>query len=229
MTINVRRRMAGFATMGAIGFAATGFVLSSCSVNVPDPTAPKPSPSVSTLATPTITPGHDAAAVAAKDLPLSAGGTLAPGDPVTVATRLEEIPGWSVVHSGLQGEVRYKKTDGCLLNVRVSVNQGPLVTKGDDTASTQELFHFLDAGISPETLKPATLRWGQDTDKPPRAVEFLSLTSPAASGGTASLVLARLFSAPQSSVYISLACPTDAALAAARLDLDAKLAIVPQS
>lgn len=224
MAFSVRRRLAGSVALGTVGV-----VLVSCSVNVPDPSAPKPSPSQSTLATPTITPGHDAEAVAAKDLPLTAGGTLAPGDPVTVSSKLEEVPGWSVVHSGLQGEARFRKSDGCTLAARVSVNQGPLVVAGDDAASTKGLFHYLDAGINVDKLKPASLRWGQDTDKPVRSVEFLALESSAASGGQPVVVLARLFSAPASSVYISLACPDDASLAKARAEVAAKLAVVPPS
>ena len=132
--------------------AALGALLAGCSVNVPDPAAPKPSPSESTLSTPTITPGHDAEALAAKDLPLDAGGPLAPGDPVVVSSLLEEAPGWSVVHSGLQGETRYAKTDGCAVVVRVSLNQGPLVVPGDDAASTKELFRYVDPGIAVDKL-----------------------------------------------------------------------------
>ena len=221
---NVRRRLAGLVSAGA-----AGVLLAGCTVNVPDPAAPKPSPSVSTLATPTITPGHDAAAVAAKDLPLAAGGTLAPGEPVTVSTRLEEVPGWSVVHSALQGETRYKKTDGCMLAVRVSVNQGPLVVAGDDVASTKELFHYLDAGVAVDSLKTASLRWGEDSDTPQHSVEFLSLESSPASGAQSAVVLARLFSAPASSVYVSLACPDDKSLAPARAEIMAQLVVVPPS
>ncbi|MGF4042833.1 hypothetical protein ACX800_01400 [Paenarthrobacter nitroguajacolicus] len=224
MANNVRRRLAGLVAGGA-----AGVLLAGCTVNVPDPAAPKPSPSVSTLATPTITPGHDAAAVAAKDLPLAAGGTLAPGEPVTVSTRLEEVPGWSVVHSALQGETRHKKTDGCILAVRVSVNQGPLVVAGDDVASTKALFDYLNAGVAVDSLKPASLRWGEDSDKPQHSVEFLSLESSSASGGQSAVVLARLFSAPASSVYVSLACPDDKTLAPARAEIMAQLVVVPPS
>ncbi|MGF6833894.1 hypothetical protein QF015_002069 [Paenarthrobacter sp. TE4293] len=219
---NVRRRVAGIAALGTVGV-----VLAACTVNVPDPAAPQPSPSESTLATPTITPGHDAAAVAAKDLPLAAGNTLAPGDPVTVSLRLEEVPGWTVVHSGLQGEVRYKKSDGCTLAARVSVNQGPLVVPGDDAASTKELFRYLDPGIALENVKPVSLRWGQDSDKPHHNVEFLAVESSNASGGKPAVVMARLFSVPASSVYISVACPDDGTLAKARAEAVAQLVVDP--
>lgn len=218
----------GWAAIAVLGVPAVlGALLGGCSVNVPDPAAPKPSPSESTLSTPTITPGHDAEALAAKDLPLSAGGTLAPGDPVLVSSRLEEVQGWSVVHSGLQGETRYAKTDGCVVVVRVSVNQRPLVVPGDDAASTKELFRYLDPGIAVEKLKPSSLRWGQDSGKPERHVELLALESAPASGGTAALVLARLFSSPASSVYVSVACPDSGTLAKARAEVQSRLAVVP--
>lgn len=218
----------GFAAVAGLGAAAASAVLlAGCSVNVPDPAAPKPSPSASTLSTPTITPGHDAEALAAKDLPLAAGETLAPGDPVLVSSQLEEAPGWSVVHSGLQGETRFAKTDGCVVVVRVSVNQGPLVVPGDDAASTKELFRYLDPGADVDKLTPASLRWGQDSGKPEHRVEFLALESAPSSGGTAALVLARLFSSPASSIYISIACPDSGTLAKARAEVQSGLAVVP--
>lgn len=218
----VRRRVAALGAAGTVGV-----LLAACSVSVPDPAAPTPAVSEPALATPTITPGHDAAAVAAKDLPLDAGGTLAAGDPVTLGNRLEEVPGWSVVHSGLQGENKYKKTDGCMAVARVAVNQGPLVVPGDDAASTKALFAYLDAGTAAENLKPVKLPWGQDTDGPQRQVEFLALESPGTSGGQAMLVWARLFSKPASSVYVSLACPDADALATSKAELAGHVAVIP--
>lgn len=222
MAVNVRRRLVAFGLAGTLGL-----VLGGCSVNVPDPSAPRPSPSESTPATPTITPGHDAAAVAAKDLPLGSGASLVAGEPVTMANRLQEVPGWTLTRSAMQGESQYKKSDGCVVDSRVSINQGPLVVAGDDAASTKALFQYLDAGIDVSRLKPATLRWGQDTDQPRRTVELLALKSPAASGGKSALVLARLFSGPASSVYVSIVCPDDAALGRAGADVEAQLVVVP--
>lgn len=224
MVENVRRRLLA---LGAAGSA--GLLIAGCSVNVPDPAAPQPSTAESTLSTPTITPGHDAAAVAAKDLPLGAGGTLVPGEPVTYASRLEEVPGWSAVHSGLQGENRYANADGCVAVARVSVNQGPLVVPGDDVASTKALFQYLDAGVDTEKLKAATLRWGQDSEKTQRSVELLALESGSTAGGKPALVMARLFSGPASSVYVSIACPSASALAKAKADVQAQVALVPPS
>lgn len=221
MVGNVRRRLLG------LGVLASAAVLGACSVNVPDPTAPKPSPVESMLSTPTITPGHDAAAVAAKDLPLSAGASLVPGDPVTIASKLQEAPGWSLVHAAMQGEDRYRKSDGCVVVTRVSVNQGPLVEAGNDEASTKAMFQYLNPAIDAGRLKPVSLRWGQDSDKPLRQVELLALESSAAGGGTSALVLGRLFSGPAASVYVSITCPDDAALAKARADVESGVVLVP--
>ena len=71
-----------------------------CSVGVPDPAAPRDIQTTPPLATPTITPGHDAAAVAAKDLPFTAGDSLAAGIAVGLSDGLREAPG---VEAG-QGE-----------------------------------------------------------------------------------------------------------------------------
>lgn len=221
MVRNVRRRLLG---LGAVASAA---VLGACSVNVPDPAAPKPSPVESTLSTPTITPGHDAAAVAAKDLPLSAGASLVPGDPVTMESKLQEVPGWSLVHAAKQGEDEYKKSDGCVAVTRVSINQGPLVEAGNDEASTKAMFQYMNPAIDPGRLTPVTLRWGQDTDKPLRKVELLALESSAANGGASAVVLGRLFSGPAASVYVSVTCPDDAALAKARADVESGVVLVP--
>jgi hypothetical protein len=210
-----------------LGVAASAVVLAACSVNVPDPAAEKPSPVESTVAAPTITPGHDADAVAAKDLPLSAGSSLVPGDPVSTASKLQEAPGWSLVHAAMQGEDRYKKSDGCVAVTRVAVNQGPLVEPGNDEASTKAMFQYMDPGVDAGRLKPVNLRWGQDADKPPRKVELLALESSAASGGTSALVLGRLFSGPASSVFVSVNCLDDAALAKARADVESSVALVP--
>ncbi|WP_338058370.1 hypothetical protein [Arthrobacter nitrophenolicus] len=67
-------------------------LLSGCSLDVRDPAAPEAAESPTVPATPTITPGHDAEAVAAQDLPFSAGGILARGVPVGISDGLREAP-----------------------------------------------------------------------------------------------------------------------------------------
>ncbi|UVJ38355.1 hypothetical protein [Arthrobacter sp. CJ23] len=223
-----RRRAAPFAGVTFAG-TALAVLLASCSVNVPDPQAPTPVQEVSTLATPSITPGHDAAAVAAKDLPFGAGGSLADGVPVGISGGLEKIPGWSLTMEDAQGESRYTKTDGCAVAARLSINQGPLSVPGDDKASTEALFRYLDPAVVPERLTVQTLRWGGDADKPAPRVEVLALEPRAKAPARSTAVLARLFSRAGSSAYISISCPDAGTLAKAKADVGARLAIVPPS
>jgi hypothetical protein len=203
-------------------------LLAGCSIGIPDPTAPTVEQSTPGLATPTITPGHDAEAVAAKDLPFTAGGELAPGTAVGISDGLKDAPGWKPVKENVAGENQYVKNDGCLVAAKVRTNQTPLVAS-DDRASTVGLYAYLDPSILPEYLKTETLRWGGDPDKPGPRVEVLVLEQPALPGARATAVMARLFSTPASSVYISVSCPDSSTLAAARQDVAARLIIVPPS
>lgn len=209
--------------------AALGAVLvGGCSVDVRDPTAPQPVASTPALATPTITPGHDADAVAAQDLPFAAGGSLAPGVPVGISDGLKEATGWKAVSRDVAGESRYMKADGCLVAAKVRTNQGALA-RGDDRESTLALFEYLDPSILPGYLKTEALRWGADPEGPGRTVEVLALEQAAQPAGKATAVLARLFGTAGSSLYISVSCPNAAALAAARADVVRFLPVLPPS
>lgn len=201
-------------------------VLASCSVNVPDPEVTTPAPPPSVLATPTITPGHDADAVAAKDLPLKAGKTLAAGVPVEISDGLREVPGWRVIQDKVQGQSRFARKDGCEVTTRLSLNQGALAVVGDDKVSTEKLFAYLDPSIAPDSLKAETLRWGGDDDKPRRKVEVLAL-NPRPAGGKAFSVMARLFATAGSSAYFAVVCPSPSALASAKADVAKYLPLIP--
>ena len=213
--------------LGALVIAAAS--LASCSVNVPDPEAPKPEPAKSVLATPTITPGHDAEAVAAKDLPLAAGGTLAAGVPVGISDGLREAPGWKIVQENVQGQSRFARKDGCEVTTRLSLNQGALAVAGGDKASTEAMFAYLDPSIAPSYLKAETLRWGGDDEKPRRKVEVLAFNAKTAASGKSVSILARLFATAGSSAYVAVVCPSPAALATAKSDVATYLPLVPPS
>jgi len=204
-------------------------VLAGCSVGVPDPAAPRPASSAATLATPTVTPGYDAEAVAARNLPLSAGDRLAAGVPVQLSDGLRDAPRWKPGKQDVAGTSEYRKADGCLVSARVRVNQWPLVVAGDDKASTEALFRYLDPSIVPSYLRSATLRWGGESGKPGPSVEVLALEGGNRGGGRATASFARLFAKSGSSVYVSVSCPNAAALAAARADVAARLAVLPPS
>ena len=203
--------------------------LAGCSVGVPDPSAPKAAPATPTLATPTITPGHDAAAVAAQDMPFAAGGTLAAGVPVRLSDGLREQPGWKPGAENVAGTSEYVRSDGCVVSAKVRTNQSALAVSGDDRASTEALFQYLDASILPAYLKSETLRWGGEPGKPAPRVEVLVYAGGERAGARATAIYARLFGTSGSSVYLSASCPDAATLATARIETEAWIAVVPPS
>ena len=217
------------AAAGLVAGALLGMLaLAGCSVGVPDPEAPKVQQTATALATPTITPGHDAAAVAARDMPFSAGASLAEGVPVGISDGLKSSPGWTPVKENVAGESQYVKSDGCLVAAKVRANQSPLVL-ADDRESTVGLFTYLDPTILPAYLKTATLRWGGEPDKPGPQVEVLVLEEPGQAGARSTAIMARVFGTAASSVYVSVSCPDAATLAAARAEVAARLVVVPPS
>ncbi len=229
MTMPTTVRPAGGTWLGAALAGALGTVLlSGCSVDVRDPAAPDVVESTPALATPTITPGHDAEAVAGQDLPFAAGGTLARDVPLGISDGLKDAPGWKQVKNNVAGESQYEKADGCLVAAKVRSNQGALA-RGDDRESTVALFEYLDPTLLPGSLKADTLRWGANREGPVRRVEVLALEQAAPPGGKATAILARLFATAGSSVYVSVSCPDAASLDAARADVAAFLPVQPPS
>ncbi|HSU47822.1 MAG TPA: hypothetical protein VLJ40_12995 [Arthrobacter sp.] len=215
-----RRVPPAFATLAAV-------LLGGCSVDVRDPAAPAAPASTQVLSTPTITPGHDAAAVAGRDMPFAAGSTLAPGMPVGISDELKSVPGWKLAQENVAGASQYVKADGCIVAARVSTGQDPLV-RGGDRESTVALFQYLDATIQPSYLKTENLQWGGTPDAPGKNVEMLALEQ-APPGGRSTAVLARVFGTAGSSAYISISCPDPATLASARNDVLRYLPLVPPS
>jgi hypothetical protein len=210
----------------AVAAAAAVVFLGGCSVGIPDPAVPTSQPATRQLATPTITPGHDAAAVAARNMTFSAGTTLARGVPVGLSEGLADAPKWRQAGNNAGGTTLYLKSDGCQAAAKVRVNQWPLA-KGDDQESTAGLFAYLDPTILPKYLKRAALRWGGEPGKPGPMVDVLVLERAARPAGKAAVVLARVFGTAGSSVYVSVSCPSAPALAAARADVERWLTVVP--
>lgn len=217
---------AGRRPVPILAAAMAALLMGGCSVEVRDPAAPEPAASTPAVATPTITPGHDAEAVAGRDLPFAAGGTLAPGVPVGISDGLKEAPGWKAGSRNVAGESRYTKADGCLVAAKARTNQDALA-RADDRESTIALFEYLDPSILPGYLKTETLQWGASPEGPGRAVEVLALEPAPQPGGRATAVLARLFGTAGSSVYVSISCPDAASLASARSDVVRFLPLVP--
>lgn len=209
--------------------AGVALTVAGCSLDVPDPAAPKIVPPTPVVATPTITPGYDAAAVAGKDMPFAAGDTLPAGVPVGISDGLAKAPGWKPGKQDVAGENQYIKADGCLVAAKVRTNQWPLTSSGSDKTSTAELFTYLDSTILPDYLTPANLRWGGEPDKPAPKVEVLVLESRPTPGAKATSIMARMFAKTGSSVYISISCPDQATLSAAKADVVQSVAVVPPS
>lgn len=209
--------------------ASVVLTVTGCSLNVPDPAAPKAVPTTPGIATPTITPGYDAAAVAGKDMTFAAGDTLPPGVPVGISDGLVQTPGWKPGKQDVAGESQYLKTDGCVVAAKVRTNQWPLTSSGNDKTSTIELFTYLDSTILPEYLTPANLRWGGEPDKPAPKMEVLVFEARPTSGARATSIMARMFAKTGSSVYISISCPDQGTLSAAKADVVQRLAVVPPS
>ncbi|AUZ35304.1 hypothetical protein C3B78_13150 [Arthrobacter sp. PGP41] len=219
-------RGAGRRTVPLLAAALAALLAGGCSIDVRDPAVPEPVASTPAVATPTITPGHDAEAVAGRDLPFAAGGTLAPGVPVGISDGLKEAPGWKAGSRNVAGESRYTKADGCLVAAKTRTSQNALA-RADDRESTIALFEYLDPSILPGYLKTETLQWGAPQEGPGRTVEVLALEQAAKPGGRATAVLARLFGTAGSSVYVSISCPDAATLAAAKADVVRFLPVLP--
>ena len=208
--------------------ALPALALASCAVSVPDPGALPSVQEATTVATPSITPGHDADAIAGKDLPLSAGDTLQAGAPVGISDGLKDAPEWKVERSNVQGESQYSKSDGCTVATRVRSNQGALSVDGNEKASTAALFQFLDPSILPEYLRVETLPWGDGQgDKPKHQVEVLALEGNKNAGSRATAIFARLFTKAGSSAYVSVSCPDAGKLTEAKEDVMSHLMLVP--
>jgi hypothetical protein len=212
----------------ALLVALPALALASCAVSLPDPGALQSHQEVTTVATPSITPGHDAEAIAGKDLPLSAGDTLQAGVPVGISDGLKDAPEWKVERSNVQGESQYSKSDGCTVVTRVRSNQGALSVEGNEKASTAALFQYLDPSILPEYLRVETLPWGDGQgDKPKHQVEVLALEGNKNAGSRATAIFARLFTKAGSSAYVSVSCPDTGKLAEAKDDIMSHLMLVP--
>lgn len=229
------------AKLGAVaGLLGIGLMMSltACTFTVQSPqdtstisASPKP-----TFAAPTITAGHNADAVAAKDMSWAAGNTLSVGVPVSWGDQLTQVdvvgnktppPSWKPVKSNQTGWTEYQHANGCLLSYWQTANQQGLMVPNDDKASTVALFRYLIPSILPETLKGSTMRWAKQLDKPSPKIDFLSLRTPAKDKLPARLYSARMFNKAGTGLVFSLSCATDALLNSTFSASQSKLAVAP--
>ncbi|MCQ9163075.1 MULTISPECIES: hypothetical protein [unclassified Arthrobacter] len=223
--------------LAAVASAAGALALGGCTiaVPVPGPTATVAPPS--TFAAPTIQAGHDAAAVAAKNMTFPAGTTLSRNVPVGYNDILGQggysgsgapaPPEWKLLKNNVAGQTLYSNTAGCQLAYWATSNQGPLITPGDDLASTRKLMAYLIPSVVPESLKPAELPWSAEAGKGNRTISFLSYGTKASKGVPASTVWGRLLGTAGTGLVVSLACPTDALLASTTPRVMDKLSVAP--
>lgn len=213
--------------------------ISGCTITVP---VNQPSVSVSstpkpTYAPPTIQAGHNAAAVAAKNMSFQAGNSLSPGVAVGFSDVLgqgegtysdkPQPPEWKLLAQNVAGRTSYSNQSGCLMTYWTTANQGPLIVAGDDRASTLKLFGYLIPSVVPGALAEATWPWVSEAGKNGPTISFLRYNTKASASGPASALWARMLGTSNTGLVISLSCPTDALLASTAPRLAAKLTVAP--
>ncbi|WP_051389090.1 hypothetical protein [Arthrobacter sp. 35W] len=229
----MRRRLAAGGVVAVAALALAGCTISLPAQQEVPPTAAAPT----SFAAPATTAGHDAAAVAAADMTFAAGATLSPGEPLAFADSLATAsygsdaaaPEWTAAPSPAAGSQKYTNAAGCTLVHWTTVNQGPLATSGDDRAATTELFRYLMPSVVESSLKPAAWSWNKEPGKGGPSIDFLSYRSRDAASGSAVAAWGRMVSAADMGLFISLACPTEAALDLATASASARLSVVPPS
>lgn len=216
-------------------------VLSGCSISIPAPAQPTAGQSAAppTYAPPTIVAGHDDAAVAAAPMTFEAGNTLMPGVPVAFSDILDqppqdyaETPGppeWKLVKKNVAGQTQYSNVSGCQLAHWITAKQGPLVTEGDDKASTVALMKYLIPSAMEGSLAEAKLPWAAEAGKAGQQISFLSFNTKAAKDVMASTVWGRMLGTADTGLVVNLACPTDELLAATAPKMMEKLSVAPPS
>ncbi len=230
----VRNRILGVTAAAVAGVLALG----GCTVTVPAPVPPAGVQATppATYAAPTTRAGHDAAAVAARDMTFAAGNLLSPNVPVgyndllgrsDYASTAAAVPEWKQLKDNVAGQVRYSNGAGCQLAHWVTTNQGPLVTPGDDLASTQKLMEYLIPSVVPDSLRQARLPWAPEAGGRGRTISFQSYTAKASEGVAASTVWGRMLGTAGTGLVVTLSCPTDGLLASTTPRVMAKLAVAP--
>lgn len=224
--------MVCFATAGVAG-------ISGCSIAVPAPesTGVASATGQQSFAAPTVQAGHDAAAVAGKNMTFDAGVTLSPGVPVGYSDVFGETPGsydsapaapeWTRTSNNVAGQSSYSNAAGCIAAYWTTTNQGPLIEAGDDRASTKKLFKYLIPSVVEDSLKEATLPWVTQAGKPGPSISFLRYDTHASEGVAASSVWARMLGTADTGLVVSLSCPSDELLAATTPAVMKKLSVVP--
>lgn len=217
--------------------------LSGCTIALPASDAPNTAQNTTppTFAPPTVVAGYDAKAVAAAPMTFAAGETLLPNVPVGFSDILGEPqqtadytktpgpPEWKLLLNNVAGQTQYSNDAGCQLAYWTTSNQGPLITQGDDRASSVALMKYLLPSVIDSALAEVQLPWAAEAGKPGTGISFLAFRTRAGKGFMASTVWARLLGTANTGLLVSLACPTDDLLAAAAPKVMEKLSVAPPS
>lgn len=216
-------------------------LLAGCRIEVPvtpgagipdSQTATAPAESASTPAgsasgAPPGLPPLPRAEIVGNDMTFDRGGYIEAADMVAFSDGISRAPGWSQTKQLVNGESVYISDAGCTASVRYTPAQRPLLIEGDDRASTEALFRFMDPSILPEYLVTTTWLWGPSPGESTASIEFLTYMQEAAGEAPASAVSLRLFSTTGTGLAFIISCPSDEQLTAAVSDLRSHISVVP--
>jgi hypothetical protein len=236
----VQRSWFGARYPTAFAIVALLLSVSACTIEVPIAPGPgsggTPSPTMVTEGTATTAaadgtatelPPLTRAQITKEDLTLARGSYLAAGESVAFADGMTRSDGWTPRQMMVNGESVYENGVGCRASLRYTGLQTPLVVEGDDRASTEALFQFLDPSILPEYLMTTTWLWGENPGESSAGIEFLTYLQPATDAAPASAVSLRLFNQLRTGLAFTVSCPSDNQLTAAVADVRSRVSVVP--
>lgn len=167
------------------------------------------------------------AEIVGNDMTFDRGAYIEEAAMVSFSDQMSRADGWSQTKQLVNGESVYVSEAGCTASLRFTPAQGPLLVDGDDRASTEALFRFMDPSILPEYLVTTDWLWGASPGESTASIEFLTYTQEAAEDTPASAVSLRLFHATGTGLAFIISCPSDELLAAAVPEVRSRISVIP--
>lgn len=226
----------GRTTAGRWGWIALlTLPLSACTIEVPLLPGAAPDavpPTTAATAPPSVAAEPDLppltrAQITSEDMTFARGSYLAAGESVAFADGMTHSDGWSQRTVMVNGETVYENGVGCRASLHSTGPQTPLVVEGDDKASSEALFQFLDPSILPEYLLTTSWPWGGHPGESTAGIEFLTYAQPATDSAPASIVSLRLFNQLRTGLVLTVSCPTDEQLSEAVAEVRSRVSVVP--
>lgn len=224
------------------GIILLGIVLavSACSIQIPispgestpgtagpgDRTA-APEESAPADSSPATLPPLTRAQITGEDMTFARGTYIEPGQMVAFSDGILRMPGWTQTKLMVNGESVYASDRNCTASMRYTQVQDPLVVDGDDKASTEALFRFLDPSILPEYLMTTSWLWGESPGDATASIEFLTYMQEATGETPASALSLRLFHATRTGIAFTVTCESNDELAPAVADVRSRISVVP--